>query len=1183
MTSRPASPYKGLNAFEDSELDALLFFGRERETAIVVANLIASRLTVLYGPSGVGKSSLLSAAVARSLRDLPENPLVVVFSQWSADPATALTEVVADAADSSNASLLDAIEGAQAGRDVYLVFDQAEEYFLYHAEDAGPGSFAETLPTLVSAPLRVNILISLRDDSLARLDRFTGRIPGLFANTLRLDRLDRQAARAAILRPAERYSELVGEVVTVEPQLVDLVLDEVGAGQIESSLGGVGVVDSLDDDTRVEAPYLQLVMQRLWEEESGAGSRALRAETFERLGGAQHIVEEHLEGAMADLTSAQKDVAARIFNHLVTPSGTKIAHEAADLADFGRVSETDLVPVLTRLSERRILRSVDEGGTTRYEIFHDVLGEPVLAWRTRHRTEREIARNLEESHRRRRRLQALFALVLIALGLMTALAAYAVIQRDDAQTESRRAKGRELAANAVAELTTDPQLSVLLASEAARLAPSTEIEDVLRRSLEASKLRLVVPAGGPASSARYSPDGSRVVVTGEKGRGRVVDAVTGDVGAELRHEGAIHEAWFAPDGGTVLTASEDGTARIWDAESGTELRALDHGGAVTTARFAANGSSVITAGGRMARLWNATTGQLERNFAHSGPLLSAVLSPDGRLVATVSDRGDTRVTARVFDRRTGRQLYSPDQFGVTSVGFSPDGKLVLTTSTDRTARLWRARDGEPGHTFDQEDGHVVGASFSPDGTQLVTASDGGTARVWDIATGGRLLVLVGPTNPVESAEFSPDGRFIVLASLDRTARIYRVDNGLQASVLLGHTEGVTSAVFSPDGRRVVTASDDATARVWDPGTADALELVGDHESAVTAAALSPDGRLAVSADAAGGVRLWDVERKRAQWSDGLPGPLWTVAFSPDGSRVAAGGHGDLDDRAFVWDVASGERIASFAHEDSPGAVEFTADGARLLAAGGRFVRVWSVGDEEVVRDIRTTSVVTADVDGAGALIASAGLDGVARIWDARTSDLVHELEGHEDGILDVAFDQDARRLVTAGADDTARIWDVDSGQPLHALEGHLDDISDAAFAADGSRVGLASLDGDGSLWDVESGRQLHRLRGHFNPVFAIAFDPSGRWIVTGSQRTAGLWPVSSGLLSTYLRGHVLPVTSVSFSQSGWRVLTASEDGTVRTWVCETCGEIPELLMLAGARLAATGRDLTDDERARFVD
>ena len=115
---------------------------------------------------------------------------------------------------------------------MYLVLDQAEEYFLYHADDAGAGSFAEALPSVLGTPLRINVLISLREDSLAKLDRFTGRIPGLFANTLRLDRLDRRSARAAILRQAERYSEIVGVRVDVEPDIAERVLDEVGAGTI---------------------------------------------------------------------------------------------------------------------------------------------------------------------------------------------------------------------------------------------------------------------------------------------------------------------------------------------------------------------------------------------------------------------------------------------------------------------------------------------------------------------------------------------------------------------------------------------------------------------------------------------------------------------------------------------------------------------------------------------------------------------------------------------------------------------------------------------------------------------------------------------------------------------------------------------------------------------------------------
>src|SRR5262249_6762725 len=155
--------------------------------------------------------------------------------------------------------------------------------------------------------------------------------PGVFANTLRLDRLDREAARAAIVRPVDSFVALTGESVTVEPALVEHVLDDVGAGRIEPALGGLGAVGGASGGARIEAPYLQLVMQRLWDEERAAGSDLLRVTTLDRLGGAHRIVEDHLEGAMAELSAEQRDVAARLFNHLVTPSGTKIAHELSDL------------------------------------------------------------------------------------------------------------------------------------------------------------------------------------------------------------------------------------------------------------------------------------------------------------------------------------------------------------------------------------------------------------------------------------------------------------------------------------------------------------------------------------------------------------------------------------------------------------------------------------------------------------------------------------------------------------------------------------------------------------------------------------------------------------------------------------------------------------------------------------
>jgi len=220
--------------------------------------------------------------------------------------------------------------------------------------------------------------------------------------------------------------------VTIEPELVEAVLGEVAAGRIEPGLIGRGTVgETVEDRSRVETPYLQLVMQKLWEVERERRSPVLRLATLAELGGAQRIVEDHLEHAMAALTPLQRDVAAGMFDHLVTPSGAKIAHGVADLASFAHVDEAQIQPVLSSLSRERILRPTGENGHAgdRYEIYHDVLAGAVLAWRAKHDAEIALVRERVESRRRQRRLAIVAGVALGAFALMAALTAFALSQR----------------------------------------------------------------------------------------------------------------------------------------------------------------------------------------------------------------------------------------------------------------------------------------------------------------------------------------------------------------------------------------------------------------------------------------------------------------------------------------------------------------------------------------------------------------------------------------------------------------------------------------------------------------------------------------------------------------------------------------------------------------------------------
>ena len=559
-------PYKGLRPFEDSPDDVEFFFGRERDREIISANLMASRLTVLYGESGAGKSSVLRAGVAHNLRATARESTdergrpelaVAVFDAWRDDPMPGLVDAVAEAVRTARGdSTLTAPEvGSLADRlhawselldgDLYVILDGVEEYFLYHESEDGPGTFAAEFPEAVRRPgLRASFLVALREDTLGKLDRFKSAIPNLFGNYLRLEHLDRDAGRRAIGGPLERHNELEpDQAVAIEPELIEAVLDEVQTGRVELGQTGRGAVEGARAAKRIETPFLQLVMRRLWDEERARGSQTLRLDTLRDLGGAEQIVRDHLDRALSTLADDDRDIAAAVFNHLVTPSGAKIAHEAADLARYAEVPEEDLVPVLSTLTNERVLRpTAADNGHVRFEIYHDVLGKGVLAWRTEHDAERTIARERREAHRRQRRLLGVIGVGGVLLAMMAGVTAYAVTQRGEARTQARQAQARLLTASALTALSSDPSLSVALATEAARIDPGGDVEQVLTTAYLADRQRALFRADRPVTNARFSLDGTRIVAASQDGHARIYDTATHELLHDLDHGAPVLDA-----------------------------------------------------------------------------------------------------------------------------------------------------------------------------------------------------------------------------------------------------------------------------------------------------------------------------------------------------------------------------------------------------------------------------------------------------------------------------------------------------------------------------------------------------------------------------------------------------------------------------------------------------------------
>ncbi len=1105
--SRPVSPYKGLTPFEDSELDELLFFGREREREVIAANLVAARATVLYGSSGVGKSSVLGAGVARDLRALPERPLVVVHSAWAEDAGAAIAASVGFAAGIEPGSLGETLEVACALHgEVYLVLDQLEEYFVSRGRDPALGDVLAEL--LDRTELPVHVLLGIREDVLARLDAFKGAVPGLLANRLRLEHLTREAGRRAIVGPVDRFAELVSEEegLGVEPELVDAVLDGVSAGAfLQESLGR-----GSSDHARVEAPYLQLVMQRLWEVERAEGSRLLRLRTLERLGGPRRIVEEHLERALAALTPQQKVLAARMFNHLVTPSGTKLAHGTRDLAGYAAASENELEPVLAALGRERILRPVGTAVGNAHEIYHDVLADAVLGWRGRFEAEQALAL----ARRRHRRIVAVAVISLVALAITAAIAVFALAQRSQARSEATRAHARELDATALARLTTDPQAALASALRAAKLSPGPQAEDVLRTTLLASRLRAVLSLGQPVRNALYSRDGRLILAAGADGTVRLYD---GKTMRSLRtiHAGAqLAGAILDPAGRLVVTEGADG-AGVWSARSG-RLAVRLRTGRVLAAAFSQGGGLLATGGADgAARIWRSGSWKLYAVLHHPTPVTGVSFNPNGRLLVTRSRDG----FARIFSTRDGSLVHTLDGGRrLTSTAFSPDGKFVITVDAEGAARIWRATSGMLRHELRSRTGRIQAVSVARKGKIVVTGSSDGSVRVWAFPGGDLLTVMIGHRLPVTGAAFSPDGFSLVTTSVDRTARVWQPGTGDLRAVLAGHTESVTGAAFRPDGRAVVTAGADETARVWDPQIQPLLRLFAR-----------------------------------------VGGPLYGAAFSGGGRVLVVGRDG-----VSIRDASTKKVVLSLASAAAISAGAATPDASRIAAAAGREITIEEGGAE---RRLRARADVVSLAFAPDGTLAAGNVRGRIEVWSPAGA-LLRTLRAARRGGTHVAFSPDGKRLVAGANDGRTRVWSIPDGRLELTLVGHRAAVTSARFDPDGTRIVTASADHDARTWDASTGRPLRVLRAHRGPVADAEFSPDGRWITTAGPSTAGLWDARTGELLFFLRGHTARLTSAAFDPASRRIVTASEDGTVRTYRCDVCGALGDLVALAEQRLRA---------------
>jgi WD40 repeat protein len=788
-----------------------------------------------------------------------------------------------------------------------------------------------------------------------------------------------------------------------------------------------------------------------------------------------------------------------------------------------------------------------------------------------------------------RRQRSAVAIALCVALVAASLGVLAWQQRNTAVEQRDLALSRELAAASTTQLDVDPELSLLLAIHAATAAPTREAAGALRAALTASNHTATLRGDtNPIVDASFSPDGTRVLTTsgyakeliarGDSGEyaARIWDVATGRLISAIEGAGpGLHAQWL-PDGQTILT-SGDGAARIWDASTGEQLRTL---GSISSgvAHADPSGRSVV---GRCEDgsvcIVDATSGDVVMSLgAVGGDFRDARFTPDGRFVAAFGDRGLAVWNARTGEAVTLEGLDPGTVVGrflcpgchLDSLSISADSsRLLVAGGSD--AVLWNLPDGRlvrlwPTYADTTRYRLPFAPAIAPDGSKVASMNTDGTVSMWRVASDQAPTIL--DESAVTDVEFSPDGSRLLTTSEDHTGIVWDADNGDELGRFLGSPGRLFLGRFSPDGSRVVTAGSDLAADLWVVDRGAPLAVFSARGGSGYSVAFSPDGSKLVTTGRTGNVDLWDAREGSLMREFSAPSlrtdDVWGSTFSPDGSLVAAS---STFRSVQLWDVATGEPTMTlrFAKGEGPGSPGAPADLEGV---------VWAV-------------VFSKD----GSTIGTASQDGIARLWDAKTGDLILRYEGHEAAVNYLAFSPGGDRVLTGSDDGTAQVWSASDGKTLMTLHGHPEGVQAVGWSPDGKVLATGGYDGVIRLWDASSGRLLHTLTGSQGQIMRVDFSPDSRWIASSSDEDGALriWEVGTGRLVDVHQGDLGSMGfRIDFAPDGSEVAVAGSTapfgkGTGETLLyrCEVCVGIDALISLAESRVT---RALTQAERAQFL-
>ena len=530
---------------------------------------------------------------------------------------------------------------------------------------------------------------------------------------------------------------------------------------------------------------------------------------------------------------------------------------------------------------------------------------------------------------------------------------------------------------------------------------------------------------------------------------------------------------------------------------------------------------------------------------HQEDVKSVVFSPDGKLAIS----GSRDKTIKVWDLQTGTEVSTLEGHSscVKAVTISPDGNLVLSTSYDSTVKVWDLRIGKELKTFTGLTGGEGCIAISPDGELAISAYEE-VVKVWRLKTGEELSPFTGHTDRVTCIAICPNGKFVMTGSLDLTVRVWDLHTREELAVLTGHSDSGKAIPTSPDWVIMESARDHKTSEFLCQQLGnDLMALMG----RVTCLAISPDGKLALSA-CEETVKVWSLQTKKevhtftahSDWVN-------SVTFSPDGKLAFSVSN---DNRVKVWNLQTGEefRVITGQQRDLEESTIVSLDKKVAFSVSADVtIKVWVLRDKDVFYDLKTLNCIAVSPDGQVAL--SATWDTTIKVWNLKTKKKLRTLTGHSAAVKSVAISPDAKLALSAGIDNKVKVWDLQSGKELKTFTGTDElnfSLNSVAISPDGKLALSASHNNTIKVWDLYA---EEFIPDHSDRINVLAVSSDGKLVLSASSdKTVKVWDLFTGKKLKELKpknfyGEPDIVHSIAITPDGNLALLALHDGSIKVW------------------------------------